>query len=424
MNLAWVSLLALLMIILASHWERVNVGVLAIAAAWMIGSYGAEMTAAEIFQAFPISLFMVLFGVTFFFGLAQANGTLDRAVHSLFHCVRGRRSVLPLIFFALSLVLAAIGPGNIGAVALLAPLAMAAAGKTGISAFFMTVMLVTGANAGTFSPFSPTGIIADGLTARLGMAMDPWTQVFLPSLLVQSFIAFGCYVVLIELRRRRAFADPEFTGMETAVEPFNRHQAATVLMIGVFILGVTAMKMDIGFFAIGLAALLMLIGASRGPDALKSVPWNVIMMVCGVSMLINIMGKTGGLDLFTTFLAKISNPRDVTGVIALISGIISVYSSSSGVVMPAFIPIVPGLIEKMGGGDPVALVAAINVGSHVVDVSPLSTLGALCLASAAKHEDKAGLFRRQFFFGLSMSLAGAVICYVFFGALGRWFVIG
>lgn len=51
------------------------------------------------------------------------------------------------------------------------------------------------------------------------------------------------------------------------------------------------------------------------------------------------MEKTGGLNLFTEALAKVSSPTSVTGMIALLTGIIST-SSSSGVVMPAFIPIV------------------------------------------------------------------------------------
>ena len=92
--------------------------------------------------------------------------------------------------------------------------------------------------------------------------------------------------------------------------------------------------------------------------------------------------------------------------------------------MPAFIPIVPGLIEKIGGGHAVTLIASINVGSHVVDVSPLSTLGALCLANASRHENKHALFRHLLILGLSMSLVGAGICYLFFGLLGEWFLMG
>ena len=123
-------------------------------------------------------------------------------------------------------------------------------------------------------------------------------------------------------------------------------------------------------------------------------------------------------------LAKVANSSSVTGMIAFMTGIISSYSSSSGVVMPAFISIVPGLIEKIGGGYPAAIVASINVGSHVVDISPLSTLGALCLASAGPHENKSKLFQRLLVFSLLMAVYGSIVSYVFFGLLGQWFWAG
>ena len=71
-----------------------------------------------------------------------------------------------------------------------------------------------------------------------------------------------------------------------------------------------------------------------------------------------------------------------------------------------------------GGGDPVAMFSSINIGAHLVDTSPLSTLGALCIACAGDHEDKAKLFRNLLIWGLSMSVVGGILCYVFFGLLG------
>ncbi|MGH9461087.1 MAG: SLC13 family permease, partial [Vicinamibacteria bacterium] len=59
-----------------------------------------------------------------------------------------------------------------------------------------------------------------------------------------------------------------------------------------------------------------------------------------------------------------------------------------------------------------------NVGSHLVDVSPLSTLGALCMASAPLTEDRTALFNKLLLWGLSMSVVGALVCYLFFGVLG------
>jgi hypothetical protein len=85
--------------------------------------------------------------------------------------------------------------------------------------------------------------------------------------------------------------------------------------------------------------------------------------------------------------------------------------------MPAFLPMGPGLVENLPGADLLAISYSINVGAHLVDVSPLSTLGAICLAGAvAEHRER--LFNQLLFWGLSMSVVGALVCWVFFGLLG------
>lgn len=420
MDIALTSLISLIVTILIGRFSKINVGILAMGFAWIIGYYLAGMTVNTIVAGFPLGLFTILFGITFLFGLAQVNGTLDKIAQIAIGTAKGNPALLPLIFFILPLVLATIGPGNIGAVALLAPLAMTVAGKVGISAFLMTLMVANGANAGAFSPFAPTGIIANGLIARLGLDMDPWTQVYLPSLLAQSFIALLGYLFFGGLslwRSNAAFQSVNLQEITGKREPLTTPQLMTLAAIATLIIGVTIFKADIGFLAISLATILTMLGAADQEEAIKLVPWNAIMMVCGVSVLISILEATGGMDLFTTILARVSTPANVTGVIAMVTGLVSAYSSSSGVVMPAFIPTVPGLIAKLGGGNPMAIVSAINVGSHVVDVSPLSTLGAICIANAAPHEDKNKLFRRLMLYGLSMSIFGAIVCYLFFGLL-------
>lgn len=69
------------------------------------------------------------------------------------------------------------------------------------------------------------------------------------------------------------------------------------------------------------------------------------------------------MDLFTNMLAEFSSATTITAVIAFVTGVISVYSSSSFVVMPAFLSAIPKLIEKIGGGDPLAIAYSINVGA-------------------------------------------------------------
>jgi Na+/H+ antiporter NhaD/arsenite permease-like protein len=419
MTIALISLTSLFVAVVVSGIARLNVGIVALCFAWIIGYYLGGMSVSAVLGGFPIGLATILFGITLLFGQAQQNGTLAAlAVHAL-RLTHGHPGLVPLLFFLITLLLATLGPGNIAAVALIAPLAMNVAGKMGINAFLMTLMVTNGANAGAFSPFAPTGAIANGLIGRLGLEMNPWTQVYLPSLLAQSAIALAGYLLFGGLRLWCSERLEVATGepQKTSEVPLTWHQWVTIGAIGLLVVGVVVFKADIGLLAITLATLVALLGAAHHEEALKAVPWDTIIMVCGVSVLIELLDATGGMDLFTTVLARVSTTSNVTGVLALVAGIFSVYSSSSGVVMPTFIVAVPGLIDKLGGGDAVAMISAINVGSHVVDVSPLSTLGAMCIANAANYEDRDRLFRHLLLYSISMAVVGAGVCFLFFGLL-------
>ena len=54
-----------------------------------------------------------------------------------------------------------------------------------------------------------------------------------------------------------------------------------------------------------------------------------------------------------------------------------------------------------------------------MDVSPLSTLGALCVAAVADGPTARVLFRRLLIWGLSMTVVGALLCQLFAGVVAR-----
>ena len=419
MNLPLLSVLAFATAILISCISRINVGFLSIAFAFIIGVLLGGMSVAELIAGFPGSLFLTLLGVTLFFSQAKVNGTLDAITRRSVKLARGNIGMIPLIFFVLAAALSTVGAGNIATTALLAPVAMSVAGRIGVSGFLMAILVCSGANAGTFSPLAPPGVIANGLLERIGITGQAWPTYF-NNFLAQTVVGLGGYFVLGGYKlfaRRAAVGAATDDLLRSPEDPLAWSQKFTVVLMALLIVAVSFLRVDVGMAAFIAAALLTLSRAADEEAAVKSVPWSVILMVCGVTVLISILERKGGMDLFTTILARFATESSVTGVLAFVTGLISVYSSSSGVVMPAFLPTIPGLIEKLGGGDPIALASAINVGTFLVDVSPVSTLGALCLANAAPAEDRRALFNKMLAWGLSMSVVGAIVCWVFFGLL-------
>src|SRR5687767_8125021 len=118
MSPAMVALLALVVALAVSMTSRVNVGLLAISLAWMVGVYVAGLKPDVVIAGFPATLFITLAGVTLLFSIASANGTLEILAWRAAGMVRGNAGLIPLMFFALAFFLSSIGPGAIASVAL------------------------------------------------------------------------------------------------------------------------------------------------------------------------------------------------------------------------------------------------------------------------------------------------------------------
>jgi Na+/H+ antiporter NhaD/arsenite permease-like protein len=418
MSIAILALLALVVIIAISAIRTdLNTGVLAVAMAYIVGVYFAGLSVAVVSTYLPEQLVLTLVGITLLFGMAQQNGTLDRLAGFAIRAARGKPALLPLIFFLLTFLLSAIGPGNIAAVALLAPIGMAVAVNSGVSPLVMAIMICTGANAGAFSPVALTGIVNVGLMNQIGIDDASTTfRIFFLVAAMQSVSALAAYFIFGGYRIPSRPVQGQAVE-DLQVQPLEARHIITLFAILALVIGVIVFNVAVVVGAFALAGLLALFKIGDVEVGLQHLPWGVISLVAGISVLVGLLETTGSLDLATQFIASYSSTGTVSAVLAFTAGLISIYSSSSGVVMPTFIPLLPGLIQALGGGNLTDMVVAVDVGSHLVDVSPLSTLGALCLAALPADVDKSGLFRRLLFWGMSMSIAGAGLAFVFLDLL-------
>lgn len=423
--MALLSVCALALAVLVSCVSRLNVGVLALALAWIVGVYIGGQPVATIMNGFPSQLFLTLTGVTLLFALAESNGTLERITHHAVRVCRGNRGTIPIMFFGLGAALSSMGPGNIATAALLAPLAMGTAARAGIPLFLMAIMVGNGANSGALSPFAPTGIIVNGIMAKNGLP-GLELQTYLYNLLAHTVVAFAGYALFGGLKlfgseRAPVVATATVSGATGAApqahgphsDRFQRRHWITAATIAALVSSVVFAKVNVGLAAFAGAVIIVLTRSGDDGEAIKRMPWRVIVMVCGVTVLIAMVERAQGIDLLVSLVAKTASANTVTGIVALFTGIVSVYSSTSGVVLPAFLPMVPGLAAALPGTSPIAIATSMNVGGHLVDVSPLSTIGALCLAGVAGEESRA-LFNKLLAWGLSMAVVGALLCYLVF----------
>lgn len=415
MTPAAIALLALVVALAVSMTSRVNVGLLAISLAWMVGVYVAKLRPDAVIAGFPASLFITLAGVTLLFSIASANGTLEILARRAAGLVRGNAPLIPLMFFVLAFILSAIGPGAVASVALVAPLAMPTGRRAGVPNFVSAVLVGTGANAGNLSPVSSVGAMVNTLMAANGLPGEGG-RVWAANFAVHVLVALVAWSVFGGLKLMRSGTR---VAVETGAAALERRHWITIVTIAIWMIAVVGWRMNVGLAAFTAATVLLVARVVDEGPAIRGVPLGIIFMVCGVTMLIGVLETTGGLALFTGLIARLATPATLNGVIAFVTGIVSTYSSTSGVVLPAFLPMVPGLVEGVGGGNPLAVAISINVGSALVDVSPLSTLGALCLAAVPDQAEARVLFRQLLIWGLSMAVVGAVLCGVGAGIVAR-----
>ncbi|WP_405192397.1 SLC13 family permease [Streptomyces anthocyanicus] len=437
-----ISIIVLVVVFVIATTRSVNMGALAFAAAFGVGTLVADLDADGIFAGFPGDLFVVLVGVTYLFAIARANGTTDWLVHAAVRLVRGRVALIPWVMFALTGALTAIGAVSPAAVAIVAPVALSFATRYSISPLLMGTMVVHGAQAGGFSPISIYGSIVNGIVEREKL---PGSEIglFLASLVANLLIAAVLFAVLggRKLWARGAVtpegdgapgkagtgttgsgsgsntgsdtgtsagtggtapaavavrSDRETGGAEGTGVRLTPARVATLVALVALVVAVLGFDLDAGLTAVTLAVVLSTAWPDASRRAVGEIAWSTVLLICGVLTYVGVLEEMGTITWAGEGVGGIGVPLLAAVLLCYIGAIVSAFASSVGI-MGALIPLaVPFLAQGEIGA--VGMVAALAVSATVVDVSPFSTNGALVLA-AAPDVDRDRFFRQLMVYG-------------------------
>jgi len=351
--------------------------------------------------------------------------------------------MLPLVLFALVASVTAAGLGNIAAIALIAPLAIPLARELQISAFLMTALIVGAANAASFSPLTLPGIYTNDFVQRsptLSAALDPATLrwwifwsvfVCISATAVVSFLFMGGKKWLHSMHPNPSHFD---THAKHKPEPLTKQQKTiaqlTIVFAGVFVLGclsnLPALKDsvppellrifkrfgDVGFMGWLGSGVLLMLGLGSLERSLKSIPWATLLLVCGMSTYIELLSRLGLPETVSALVQKnIAEPL-LPAAFASAAALLSAFSSSVGVALPVFMPIVEAVAKTLEASLTQTLIISVAVGSHLVDASPLSTLGALCLAQIKQAEEQSRAYRALLIYSFCMIPVAAAWAFV------------
>jgi Na+/H+ antiporter NhaC len=127
----------------------------------------------DVYEGFPADLFVLLVGVTFLFGVATANGTVEWIVDRAAHPVDDRTRALPWVLFVVAAIPTTAGALGPAGIAILAPLGLRLGQRYGINPVLTSLMIVHGSAVGNFSPINVLGAIANQTVQREGLPSNP-----------------------------------------------------------------------------------------------------------------------------------------------------------------------------------------------------------------------------------------------------------
>ena len=412
MNMAVISLIVLAVVVAIGFIKKINIGFAAVGAAYVLGTAGG-MSSKEVIAGFNSSLFVTMVGVTFLFGVASVNGTLDLFSKKVVALVGKRTYMIPVLMFFLSAFISAIGPGHIATGILMTTFAMYLAFEMDINPFATALYAKLGANAGCASPLAITGVLAKNLSEPLGYGGFA-LHLFLSTLLSGFVSTLILYIACIGFK---VTADNPMKWSD--IPKFNKQQGITMAAIAIVVICCIGFQLDTGLFAFAAATILVLLGCVEEKKAIKGIPWGTLILIVGVGLLVNVITELGGITLISDFLTSFMNERTATPIMAASSGILSWVSSTTGVVMPTMYPIAAEIAETLGGSvNYVELISAITATSFAAAISPLSTGGAIIMSSYSAAKEVSTEQMNRMFRTLFLLSVGNVCVNVLMAALG------
>lgn len=416
--MAVVSIIILIAVIAIGFVKKMNVGIIAIAAATLFGVLNG-MNSNDIIKGFGSNLFVTLLGITFLCGIAQANGSLELFAKKCVSHIGNRPWLAPIIVWLLGIIVSGVGPGSIPTLGVICAVAIPVAKATGYNPIMMGVIGEIGIFCGRFSPITSDSTVIGGLAAEQGIS-GYQGPLFLYALITSAIIAL-VWFFYFGGHRVRASCDGTFQHLP----PFSRAQILTLLGFVVAVILTVGLKWNIGLSAFAVMAVLIFLGAVDEKQALRSVPWGVLIMVSGVGILMNIVIKVGGIDLIVDGLTSVMSERTAAPLVGASAGVMSWFSSATGVVYPTMIPTVSGIVEKMGGSvSTTTLISMIAICAAYAGLSPASTGGGLVLATRATDPEYTKEQESKDFVTLFIVSAGSLLMIVIAALLGFYGILG
>ena len=415
-------LAAIVICIILGYTTKINIGLFAIAFSYLIGCFGMGMKAHEIVELWPLKIFFVIFAVTLFYNFPLANGALEKLSNHLIYKCRHFPAFLPLVIFLVATIIAGLGAGYYTVLATMAPMILLLSKRTNLNLVIATLSVNYGALAGANFITSQSGVIFRELMRGAGVANDnTFTYVFgiFAVTFLMPVIVLGAYSLINAKSSKIAI-------QATVPEPFDSKQKQSLILIFIMMAIVLIVpilnllmpqvsavqflnaRIDIGFIAIFFALISLFLKLGDEKAVIALIPWNTLIMICGVGMLISLGVEIGVIYELTEWLSTNVPIWTIPILVFVISAIMSIFASTLGVVAPTLFPMVLPLAVA-SGLSPLLLFTCIIVGAQSSSLSPFSSGGSLMLGASQVVINKDKLFNALLFKAVPLDIGIGIL---------------
>ena len=417
METSIICLIAIGLCIFLGYKTKINTGLFAIVAAYIIGCFILELKGKEVIAMWPTKLFFIILSVSLFYNFAILNGTLEKLSNYLLYKSRKYPKFLPYYIFFSSLIVSALGAGYFAVIVFFSTITLVLCKKTGLNMLTGAIAVNFGTLAGNNFPTSTGGVIFRGLMDNAGYASQSYGYSFtifvltvIIPLLVLSIIMILSKkqkegIVINELQKPEQFNEKQSITLKLVIAMVVIVLIPPLLKIAIpdsQTIAFIAKKVDIAFLAIIFSVLAIFLRLGDQKEAILKIPWETIIMVCGVGMLISVAIKAGTIIMLSQWIGNTFNPSILLVVVCIVAGIMSFFASTMGVVTPALFPIIPALAIATGI-NPAILFSAIVIGAQATSLSPFSSGGSLVLSSS-EEKDRPKLYTQLMFKAVPLCL--------------------
>lgn len=414
------TIIAIVICIALNYKLNINLGIPAITFAWLIGCFGLNMKVKEVVSQWPTSIVFQLMCITMFFSFATQNGTMKKVADGCIYRFRRQTWMIPLVIYFAGFLIGGMGAPGATANIIMGVIGFNIAAEVGIHPLIIAAVACHGGAAGSELPWSAQGIIAKGVIQEYWPDhADSYTwKLWLAYLVLSLVICIGVSLLFGGFKKRAALNCEK-------PEPFTRQQKTTLAIIACVVgasLIFPILKTLIPGFQLGkgisgymdiqmlcmlgtLLCILLKLGSQKEAIT-KGVPWNTIVMLGGMAMLMNVAGAAGATDYIAALLSGNASPAVIVAFLGVLAGFLSFFSGGMSVVFPMLAALVPPIAEATNI-PAYAMLAAICCGARITALSPFSTGGALIMGANPEEKNAKVLFNGQLIISLiSLALVG------------------